>query len=282
MLNFRYGPDGSVHVIDWYDKNQCHSSNPDVHGRTLGRIFKISHVNDRFVKVDLRKETSLRLVALQLHRNDWYVRHARRILQERGPDPQVHARLKTILQANPDVTRQLRALWALHVTGGLAEADLIGLLSHENEYVRSWATQLLVEDRTPSDAAIARFASMAKSDGSALVRLYIASALQRVPADQRWDAVAGLLSRAEDRNDQNEPLMAWWAAEPLGELDPERALALASESKLPRTFSFMVQRVAGLKTQAALTVLAERLARTTDAAEQKDLAAGINLIVGSR
>jgi putative membrane-bound dehydrogenase-like protein len=280
MLNFRYGPDGSVHVIDWYDKNQCHSSNPDVHGKTLGRIFKISHVNDRFVRVDLRKETSLRLVELQLHRNDWYVRHARRILQERGPDPQVHARLKSILQANPDVTRKLRALWALHVTGGLTEADLIGLLSHENEYVRSWATQLLAEGRNPSDAALARFTSMAKSDGSALVRLYIASALQRVPAEKRWDAVAGLLSRAEDRNDQNEPLMAWWAAEPLGELDPARALALASESKLPRTFSFMVQRVAGLKTQAALRVLAERLARTTDAAEQKDLAAGISLIVG--
>ena len=109
MLNFRYGPDGSVHVIDWYDKNQCHSSNPDVHDKTLGRIFKISHVSDRFVKVDLQKETSERLVDLQLHRNDWYVRHARRILQERGPDPKVHARLKTILQANPDVTRKLRA-----------------------------------------------------------------------------------------------------------------------------------------------------------------------------
>ena len=44
MLNFRYGPDGSVYVIDWYDKNQCHSSNPEVHQKTLGRIFKISHV----------------------------------------------------------------------------------------------------------------------------------------------------------------------------------------------------------------------------------------------
>ena len=119
MLNFRYGPDGSVHVIDWYDKNQCHSSNPDVHDKTLGRIFKISHVSDRFVKVDLQKETSERLVDLQLHRNDWYVRHARRILQERGPDPKVHARLKTIVQSNPDVTRKLRAIWALHVTGGL-------------------------------------------------------------------------------------------------------------------------------------------------------------------
>ena len=280
MLNFRYGPDGSVHVIDWYDKNQCHSSNPDVHGKTLGRIFRISHVNDRFVKVDLRKESSMRLVELQLHRNDWYVRHARRILQERGPDPQVHARLKAILQTNPDVTRKLRGLWALHVTGGLTETDLIGLLSHDSEYVRSWATQLLAESRNPSDAVIGKFASMAKSDNSALVRLYIASALQRVPAEKRWDAVAGLLSRAEDRNDQNEPLMAWWAAEPLGELDPARALSLASESKLSRTFSFMVQRVAGLKTQEALKILAERLARTTDVEQQKDLAAGINLIVG--
>ncbi len=120
---------------------------------------------------------------------------------------------------------------------------------------------------------------MARSDSSALVRLYIASALQRVPAEKRWDAVAGLLSRAEDRSDQNEPLMAWWAAEPLGELDPQRALALASESKLPRTFSFMVQRVAGLKTQGALKVLAERLAKTTNPEEQKDLAAGISVIV---
>ena len=92
MLNFRYGPDGGVFAIDWYDKNQCHSSNPELHQKTLGRIFKISHVNDKWAKVDLRTLTSDRLVALQRNRNDWYVRHARRILQERGPDPTVHAR----------------------------------------------------------------------------------------------------------------------------------------------------------------------------------------------
>jgi hypothetical protein len=282
MLNFRYGPDGSVHVIDWYDKNQCHSSNPDVHDKTLGRIFRISHVNDKFVKVDLQKESSERLVDLQLHRNDWYVRHARRILQERGPDPKVHARLKAILQTNPDVTRKLRALWALHVTGGVGDADLVGLLSHESEYVRAWAVQLLAEGRDPSAAALAKFATMAKDDGSALVRVYLASSLQRVAPDKRWDTVAGLLARGDDRDDQNEPLMAWYAAEPLGEVDPQRALAMAADSKLPRTFTFMVQRVAGLKTQAALKILAERLARTSDLEQQKDLAAGISVIVGSR
>ena len=57
---------------------------------------------------------------------------------------------------------------------------------------------------------------MAKAEGSALVRLYIASALQRVPAEKRWDAVTALFSRAEDSNDHNQPLMAWYAAEPLG------------------------------------------------------------------
>src|SRR5690606_7457043 len=111
-------------MIDWYDKNQCHSANPDVHDKTLGRIYRISHENDRPVKVDLAAMSSQELVELQLHANDWYVRHARRILQERGPDRAVHASLKRILRDHPDVTRRLRALWALHVTQGLNDREL--------------------------------------------------------------------------------------------------------------------------------------------------------------
>ena len=279
MLNFRYGPDGSVHVIDWYDKNQCHSSNPDVHDKTLGRIFRISHASDRPVKVDLSREPSERLIDLQLHRNDWYVRHARRILQERGADPKVHARLKAMLRTNPDVTRKLRALWALYATGGLTEEDGLALLSHDSEHLRSWAVYLLVQGKRPSAPVLARFAEMAKADSSALVRLYIASALQRTAPENRWETVTGLLSRGEDRDDHNLPLMVWYAAEPLGELDPARALAIARQSKLPGTFGFMVQRIAALKSQAALRVLSERLAVTTDLVEQKELLAGLEIIV---
>ena len=198
MLNFRYGPDGSVHVIDWYDKNQCHSSNADLHQKTLGRIFKISHSSDRWSRVDLATMSSEELVDLQLHRNDWYVQHARRLLQERGPDPKVHARLQGILRDQPDVTRKLRAMWALHVTGGLREAALVTLLDAASEYVRSWAVALLVEGKTPSDGALQRLARLAREDSSALVRLYVASALQRVPVDKRWDILTGLMARAED------------------------------------------------------------------------------------
>jgi putative membrane-bound dehydrogenase-like protein len=279
MLNFRYGPDGSVHVIDWYDKNQCHSTNPEIHQKTLGRIFKIGHQGDRWVNVDLQKLSSEALVDLQLNRNDWYVRHARRILQERGPDPKAQARLKVILRDNPDVTRKLRALWALYVTSGLTETDLLDLLGHESEYLRSWAVYLIVQEKQPSEEAIRRFAALARQDTSALVRLYLASALQRVAVDKRWDVIAALLTHAEDRTDHNLPLMVWYAAEPLAADDKTRALTLALESTLPRLFPFTVQRIAALQTQDALRVLAEQLARTTDADQQAELVNGINFAV---
>ena len=280
MLNLRYGPDGSVHVIDWYDKNQCHSSTAEIHQKTLGRIFKIAHERDRWVRVDLESQPSSALVDLQLHRNDWYVRHARRILQERGPDPAVHARLQRMLREQPDVTRKLRALWALHVTGGLAERDLIALLGHDSEYVRSWAIYLLVEGKDPSDAALARFAALAREDGSALVRLYLASALQRVPAAKRWDVLAGLAARPEDATDQNLPLMVWYAAEPMAELDLARALRLGLDARLPQLFSYTVQRIASIGTPEALRVLAEQLARTEGKTQQQELVNGITRIVG--
>ena len=279
MLNFRYGPDGSVHVIDWYDKNQCHSANPDVHDKTLGRIFKITHEKDRWTPVNLKAESSDKLVDYQLHRNDWYVQHARRILQERGPDPKVHARLKTMLQTNPDVTRKLRAIWALHVTGGLTEQDSLALLGHESEYVRSWAVYLMAEGKDPSDEALRRFATMAREEKSALVRLYLASALQRVPAAKRWDVVTGLMTHAEDATDHNQPLMVWYAAEALADVNMERALSLAADAKLPRMFPYMVQRIAATKSPEALRVLADRLARTENPAHQAELVNGLSQIV---
>ncbi len=280
MLNYRYGPDGSVWAIDWYDKNQCHSDNPEIHQKSLGRIFKIRHEKDRWTKVDLASMPSSRLVELQLNRNDWYVRHARRLLQERGPDPAVHAALERILDENPDVTRKLRALWALHVTKGLTEERLLALLGHESEYVRSWAVQLLVEEKRASDEAIRQFARMARQDPSPLVRLYLASGLQRVPPEKRWDVLAGLLANDDDASDHNLPLMVWYAAEPAVELDMWRALELAADTRLPKIFTFVTQRIGAVGTQDALRALTDRLGRTTHTTQRQDLASAIVQIVG--
>ncbi|RYY33987.1 MAG: dehydrogenase, partial [Sphingobacteriaceae bacterium] len=165
-LNFRYDASGSVYAIDWYDKNQCHSPNPDVHNKVLGRIFRISNDKDKWVQVDLSKATDMQLVNYQLNKNDWYVRQSRLLLEMRGPNKKVHKELKKILETNPDVTRQLRALWALHATQGLKEKDLLKLLSNQNEYLRAWAIQLLSEGYNTSDKALKQFAEMAKTDKS--------------------------------------------------------------------------------------------------------------------
>lgn len=280
MLNFRYGPDGSVYVIDWYDKNQCHSPNPDIHDKTLGRIFKITYKDDRWVHVDLQQRTSAELVDLQLHENDWYVRHARRILQERGPDPQVHAGLKRILQDNPDVTRRLRALWALHGTEGLSDQDLVGLLRDGHETMRSWAVQLLAEDGAVPAEALAQFAVMAREEGSAQVRLYLASALQRIPPAARWDVLAGLMDHAEDADDHNLPLMVWYAAEPMPEVDVDRALRMALAAKLPNLLPYTVKRIAAMGTPEALRTLSHHLGEVQDPEQQRELLKGLNELVG--
>ena len=112
------------------------------------------------------------------------------------------------------------------------------------------------------------------------MRLYLASALQRVPAAKRWDVLDGLLRTPRTPADHNLPLMVWYAAEPVVELDMPRALALAAESKLPQLFSFTVQRIAAVGTQNALRTLTDRLGLTANTMERTELASGINRIVG--
>lgn len=250
-LNFRYGPTGSVYAIDWYDKNQCHSPNPDVHDKTMGRIFTIKNEKDKWVKVDLSKATDMELVEYQLNKNDWYVRQARLILQQRGGNAQVHDALKKILKENPDVTRKLRALWALHVTKGISKSELTELLNNESEYIRGWAIQLLVEDSDPSDDAIQKFTVMAKSDTSAMVRLYLASALQRTPVEKRWDVADALYQHGEDKDDHNLPLMVWYGFEPLVQADMKRAADIAKRAKLPKALEYTVKRIAAIDTPEA-------------------------------
>ncbi|MEQ9438038.1 MAG: plastocyanin/azurin family copper-binding protein [Cyclobacteriaceae bacterium] len=266
-LNFRYDPSGSVFAIDWYDKNQCHSPNPDVHDKTLGRIFKISHESDEWVQVDLTAASDMDLVNYQLHKNEWYVRTARLILQERGPNKKVHKALKKILNDNPDVTRKLRALWALHVTQGLDEEELLELLDHEDEYLRSWAIQLLAEDKDLSDNALSRFAELAKTDNSALVRLYLASAIQRTNPENRWETVEALVHRAEDKEDHNLPLLLWYAFEPTIPTDVNRAVDIALTAELPHILQFTVQRVGAIESAEAVQAL-QRLQQSLQNREQ--------------
>ncbi|MGY8713339.1 MAG: hypothetical protein ACKVJ1_05630, partial [Verrucomicrobiia bacterium] len=147
------------------------------------------------------------------------------------------------------VGKQLRALWALHVTDGITQENALSLLDDTEQYIRAWTIQLLAEDKNLSGVLRSKFAEMAKSEKSPVVRLYLASALQRMPYDQRWNILESLSKYSEDKEDNNIPRMLWLALEPMVVEHPQKALQLAASSALPRLQEFTPRRLLGGQTE---------------------------------
>jgi hypothetical protein len=236
-----------VFLTDWNDTGECHD-NDDVKMGT-GRIYKITYGAAKKPEIaDVSKLDDAALVELQLHKNDWFVQHARRVLAERAAagklSPVVEPALRKILADHPDVTRRLRALWALHAIGAIQERDLLGLMSAPQEYVRGWAVRLDLDDRPASPAVLAKLAELAQSDPSPVVRLHLASALQRLPLEQRWPVAEALVAHAEDATDANLPLMVWYGVEPLVPTDKARIARLMAKTKIPTVREYIARRLA--------------------------------------
>ncbi|HLU47891.1 MAG TPA: PVC-type heme-binding CxxCH protein, partial [Planctomycetota bacterium] len=245
-FNMEVGPEGAIYIIDWHDADICGRV---VHHEETGRIWRIAYEGTKAsLGLDLTKRSDAELVELHLHPNDWHVRQARRLLHERAIAGTLSAEtkgaLRKILDTHAEVPRKLRALWTLHLIGGIGDADLVTLLGHESEYLRAWAVQLLCEDRELPSGALADFARLAAEDPSAFVRLYLASACQRLPIADRWDILRGLVSHEADRDDHNLPLMIWYALEPAVAEDSTKALEIARGAKVPNLVRYVTRRIA--------------------------------------
>jgi putative membrane-bound dehydrogenase-like protein len=283
-LNLKYGPDGAVYLSDWCDSGECH--NFIKIDRSNGRIYKIAYGTPTPppADLDLSKLSDLELVKLQTHPNDWYVRHARRILQERaaaGRDmSEVHRALLAMFTVETTAPHKLRALWALHVTGGDSQEFLLRQLHHESEYVRGWAVQFLLEDKNPNAAVQAELAQLAEYEASPFVRLNLASGLQRMPFGERWSIAGSLAAHAEDAEDHNLPLMLWYGVEPAAAADPERGLELAAKCRISKVRRFIARRIGDaaliVKALAAIDNTKAPGAKVPDAAVQYDLLAGLH------
>jgi putative membrane-bound dehydrogenase-like protein len=269
-INLRYGADGTVYLIDWYDRNACHRVNPEIWDRSNGRIYRVSHGEPTRVEVDLEKLTNSELIDLQSHPNDWYVRTARRILQHRGLEPQDREQLVKVIGESRPVAERLRALWTLHAAAGLDESETLRLLDDSEPYVRAWAIQLELEDQEVSDRVLTKLAELAREDSSPVVRLYLASALQRIAPERRWDIAQGLIiSHGSDADDHNLPAMYWYGIEPLAELDPARLLRLAAFTEIPFLRRSIYRRMAA--EPELHEVLTAYLARTADGDRQQEM-----------
>lgn len=299
ILYLTYGPDGDVYMIDWYDKNQCHHGNVPGHDRTNGRIFKISYVGADTpqpvppleASLDLQRKTDLELVELQLDSNEWYVRHARRILSERNagigvapPNAKITLpalnTLTKLLLVDPEESHRLRSAWALHAVGRFVLPLQLKALQDRSPHVRAWTIQLACETGRPPEPLLAKFVELAANDPSPLVRLYLASACLRLPLPQRQRILQPLLAHAEDASDHNLPLLDWYAAESVASSDPQAGLDLISTTKIPLVRGFLVRRLTQTNDPAVLNQLVSQvLGKATTPADQllvlNEIAAGL-------
>lgn len=261
-FSMELGPDGGLYVLDWHDADIC---GREVLNAETGRVFRIMPGQSQAKEwegryADLRQLSDVALAELQTSASEWHARRARLILQHRatrqGLKPEAYHRLRDIFENHALVPYRLRALWTLHVTAGLGHRELTQALDDNEEYIRAWAIQLLCEDAPPSAEDVRKLIRMGERDDSPVVRLYLASALQRMRHEDAWALGEALLAREEDAADHNIPKMLWFGLEPRVGQNPARGLALAADARIPLYAEYAARRAADAN---ALEVLVEAI-----------------------
>ena len=255
------GPEGGVYIADWSDTGECHEHD-GVH-RSSGRIFRITHGRPgRLSLPDFTRSSVLDLARLALDPNEWVSRAARKALSFQAGTAEVAKAtdfLESVVRDDGSDHRSLRALWALNALGQASPDRLLGMMRSKNEHLRSWAVRMLAEGMEVNPEAgpvrsnykpalqkqvVARWMEMAREDSSPRVRLYLGSALQRLPAAERATTAAALVGHGEDASDHNIGLMLWYAVEPLGDALPEGLVHVAEVSRIPVVRRYAARRLA--------------------------------------
>jgi putative membrane-bound dehydrogenase-like protein len=248
-FSMEVGADGGLYVLDWHDADIC---GQEVLNGETGRVFRIMPKESKAQNwegryADIGKMTDKQLVELQKSPSDWHTRRARLVLQSRANkgkiNPEAIAELQNLFQNEANTDLRLKAMWTLFIINHLNNNDLLKFLTDKDEYVRAWAVQLLCEDKNPPQEAKDTFARMAKEDLSAVVRLYLASALQRLDNESSWKIVENLAKRSEDAEDHNIPKMIWFGLEPLVKANPTKAMTLATQSNISLITKYIARRV---------------------------------------
>lgn len=295
------GPDGAVYVADWSDTGECHERN-GVHRRS-GRIYRIAYEgagrNAQVEHLQARDISSVKpadLAALMLSADagDWDVVQARKLLAAHaatGADvtPIAESLLGATLQPR-DTLHILRAAWGLAAIGR-SDVAVLPLVTHRDDYAVAWGVRFLV-DAFPLDTTLSQrpaggemrldddkfviLMSLAVGDRSPSVRLAVASALQRLPVDQRIEVAAGLCSHSEDVNDHNIPLMIWYGLIPAADKYGTDLAKLAADCELPTTRRLIARRLAEdvEKNPAPLNDLLAAAIEKNDPALAYDIVAG--------
>jgi putative membrane-bound dehydrogenase-like protein len=284
IVALQMAPDGNVYFTDWSDKQVCHSNNAAIWDRTNGRVFKIVHKDTKPVKgLDLQNLSDMELVKLQTSDNEWMVRHARRILQERTSkrDLKVAKELAAVLEKqvkeDKDESIRLRSVWALKAIGRFdLDGFGVGFFLGDNSsvHVRGWAKQIVFEDEFLHTADLIFATPDPEQVKHPVSRRYFASSMLRVLPARRSLQLRSITQFPEDATDPVLPHLYWYALEPLAAEKPAEALAIAASAKVP-LLPLAARRVGALGTPEATAVLVDGLAKATKPEQQLAYFAGL-------
>lgn len=289
-IDITTGPDGAGYVLDWSDTGECHD-HTGVH-RNSGRIYKISYGEPRPRPdlTDLATLTPAGIERLLRHPNAWHERQLRVRLHTAGAADETVTRLREIATDPAEsAAHRLRALWACRALDAAEPTWLAPLLDDENEHLRVWAVRLLTDGgaidtltgeirvgKSPLESAVlAKLAAMAAADPSGLVKLALASAMQRLPLAERAEIAAGLVTDPAHADDHNLPAMVWYGLIPLAEADPAAVAAIAARCRWPQTLEWIARHATG-----RLGSDPQDLGRLLAAAAERDPAAKLAILRG--
>lgn len=310
------GPDGGVYLADWSDIGECHENDGvhrtsgRIYKITYGRpqrlsAFDLTSCSPQQLAALQRQPNAWwarqarRLLQEQATSGQDQSEAAamlRQMLAGQEPRRGEASALPVPFRVSPGENSQqgnvpaltstvlrLRALWCLWGMQVLERADLLRLLDDPEEHVRAWAVRLLADalSLAPDEPNALRetkqaWESRAAQEPSGLVQLYLASALQRLPIEQRWHLAETLARGSDYAEDRALPLMIWYGLEPAVLRDPARAVRLASHipgANLRRFVSRRLTLAIEEQPEAVETLL--RAVPTMPPAAQRDVLLGM-------
>lgn len=245
------GPDGSAFILDYSDTGECHEST-GIH-RSSGRIFKVSHGEPAKPDLsDLSRVTPEGVARLLDHPNVWYPRQLLALDRRSGAAEEVPAGL-------PSGRDRLRRMSLLYIRGQLPRERLLESLEDPDFHVRATSIRYLLDgypidtitgplshfDQCADPAILEALVERAGRDDSAVVRLALASSLQRIAPKERESLALALLAHAGDAGDAALPPMVWYGIIPLGQLDPAALVRIAEACQWPDTLRWIARELAG-------------------------------------
>lgn len=214
------GPDGSLYVLDWYDRYHCYQdANRDPEGidRGKGRLYRVRYEGTpRAEPFDLASESDEQLIARLAAPNVYFRDLAQRVLAERASD-EANALLEAVvLDAQAPRNQRMHALWARLGAGPLSETFHLALFDQVDPTLRAFAVRAAGNAGTEAPRAVKQRAAGAVSDDSPDVVVQAVVAAVKVHADDPATAcrlLAEALATAGD--DPVIPHIVWQCAYPM-------------------------------------------------------------------